>query len=256
MVGMSFVGIDHLVIAVADPDAAAATLERELGIAFTGGGRHERGGTFNRLAFLGETYIELIGVFDPAMVRSAGSFAVGLAAMAVLDAGREGFATYALASDDVAADVARLRTDGSPIDAPVSGSRTRPDGETVRWVAAFPALGPGEPPFLIEHMPTGIEWDPEATAERAAFRHPVGGALRLTALELPVDDVAAAMGRYRAVLRIPFRPDGWVTFGDQGVRLVEARGAALPVVRISADDPAARPAVVRQLGVQWVRAPA
>jgi len=256
MARMSFVGIDHLVIAVADPDAAAAALERDLGIAFTGGGRHERGGTFNRLAFLGETYIELIGVFDPAMVRSAGSFAVGPAAMAVLDAGHEGFATYALASDDVSADVARLRTDGSPIDAPVSGSRTRPDGETVRWVAAFPALGPAEPPFLIEHVPTGIEWGPDARAERAAFRHPVGGMLRVTALELPVGDVAAAMGRYRSVLQIQVAPDGWTAIGGQGVRLMAAHGATLPVVRISASDRAAGPATVRRFGVQWVRGPA
>jgi hypothetical protein len=36
-------GIDHLVIAVRDPDAAASTLEQDLGIAFTGGGRHEGG---------------------------------------------------------------------------------------------------------------------------------------------------------------------------------------------------------------------
>ena len=57
-------GIDHLVIAVRDPDAAAATIERDLGIAFTGGGRHDAWGTFNRLAFLGDSYLELIGVFD------------------------------------------------------------------------------------------------------------------------------------------------------------------------------------------------
>ena len=60
-------GIDHLVIAVRDPDAAAATMEADLGLAVTGGGRHEHAGTFNRLAFLGDTYLELIGVFDRAL---------------------------------------------------------------------------------------------------------------------------------------------------------------------------------------------
>ena len=46
-------GIDHLVIAVRDPEATAAAIERDLGPAFTGGGRDDDAGTFNRLAFLG-----------------------------------------------------------------------------------------------------------------------------------------------------------------------------------------------------------
>ncbi len=50
---MAILGIDHLVIAVADPDAAATGLEQPLGLAFTGGGRHVTAGTWNRLAFLG-----------------------------------------------------------------------------------------------------------------------------------------------------------------------------------------------------------
>ena len=134
-------GIDHLVIAVRDPDAAAAELRRDAGLAFTGGGRHEAIGTFNRLAFLGDTYLELIGVFDRARVRSSVTFAVGRASMALLDEGREGLATYALATDDVAGDVVRLRAGGSPIGEPVAGSRVRPDGGVVRWLTAFPPAG-------------------------------------------------------------------------------------------------------------------
>jgi catechol 2,3-dioxygenase-like lactoylglutathione lyase family enzyme len=252
---MSIVGIDHLVIAVADPDAAAADLEASLGLGFTGGGRHERGGTFNRLAFLGETYVELIGVFDRGLARSSGAFAVGQAAMAMLDDGLEGLVTYALRSDDVAADVARLRGVGSEIDAPVAGSRTRPDGETVRWITAFTTLGPAEPPFLIEHVPTGVEWGPQATAARATYRHPVGGALRLTAMELPVPDLAAAVDRYRSVLRIAFTPDGWAAVGGQGIRLFGAEPGDPPLVRIAADDRAAPAAVVDAAGVRWVREP-
>jgi len=40
-----FLGIDHLVIAVADPDDAAAQLEAQLGLEATGGGRHDTLGT-------------------------------------------------------------------------------------------------------------------------------------------------------------------------------------------------------------------
>jgi len=38
-------GIDHVVIAVPDPDTAAAELTEAVGIAFTAGGRHEGLGT-------------------------------------------------------------------------------------------------------------------------------------------------------------------------------------------------------------------
>ena len=54
------VGIDHLVIAVADPDAAADELSETLGIPAGGGGRHDHLGTYNRLIWLGDTYLELI----------------------------------------------------------------------------------------------------------------------------------------------------------------------------------------------------
>ena len=137
---MAILGIDHLVIAVSDPDAAAVELDRELGLAFTGGGRHETAGTWNRLAFLGDSYVELIGVFDRPRLESQPAFAVGHAALEVLDAGREGLATWAVTVDDCAAEVAGLRRQGSPIGDPIPGSRIRPDGETVRWTTAFPRL--------------------------------------------------------------------------------------------------------------------
>ena len=50
-----FIGIDHLVIAVADPDYAATQLELEVGLKATGGGRHKTLGTFNRLVWLGDS---------------------------------------------------------------------------------------------------------------------------------------------------------------------------------------------------------
>ncbi len=83
-------GIDHLVIAVRDPDVAATTMEADLGLAVTGGGRHEHAGTFNRLAFLGDTYLELIGVFDHSLAASSTAFAVARATLGVLDDGRRG----------------------------------------------------------------------------------------------------------------------------------------------------------------------
>src|SRR3954447_15711173 len=110
-------GIDHIVVAVRSVEAAAETLERELGIEFTGSGRHDAWGTYNRLAFFGDTYLELIGVFDADVVRSADGNAVSRAA---LDADDEGLVTYAVATDAIARDVAGLRDAGSSIGLPVA----------------------------------------------------------------------------------------------------------------------------------------
>jgi hypothetical protein len=249
-------GIDHLVIAVRSPEAAAEVLARDLGLAVTGGGRHEAMGTYNRLAFLGDAYIELIGVFDAGLVRSSSSFAVGNAALAQLEARGEGLATYALASDDVRGDVARLRAAGSPIAEPVAGQRARPDGELVRWVTAFPALGPERAPFLIEHELAGAEWGPDARAARAAFRHPGGGRVRLAGVELPAagpGGAAAVVREYGTVLGIAFS-EGWRTaVGEQQIVLREDAGT--PVVTLHGET-GTEPMEVARFGVTWRRTPA
>jgi hypothetical protein len=248
-------GIDHLVIAVRDPDAAAAVLERDAGLAFTGGGRHEAMGTFNRLAFLGDTYLELIAVFDRALVESSATFAVGRASMAVLDEDREGLATWALATDDVAGDAMCLRAGGSSIGEPVAGSRTRPDGGVVRWITAFPPLGPSEPPFLIEHEYAGPEWGDEARAARASFRQRAGGRVQLTALELPVPDPVAAADDYGRVLGIAFPGEWRTTVGEHAVVLRADVPGAAPVVHLRG-DPRTPPLDLVRFGIRWVRTPA
>jgi len=244
-------GIDHLVVAVESVDGAAEELERELGLAFTGGGRHEAWGTYNRLAFLGNTFVELIGVFDRSLVVT-GSGAVSRASLEQLESRGEGLATYALAVDDVAGDVAALRAEGSPIGEPVAGTRVRQDGEAVRWSTAWADLGPARPPFLIQHERTGPEWGPAASAARAAFRHPVGGRVRLTTLELPSTDPDALAEAYGKVLGIAFS-EGWrCAIGPQALEL--SPDAPMPVVRLVA-EPGSPPLDIVRLGIRWVRAP-
>lgn len=258
---MATLGIDHLVIAVTDPDAAAAGLEAELGLAFTGGGRHEQAGTWNRLAFLGDAYIELIGVFDRSLaVASGDSFPVGRAALSLLDAGREGLATWAVAVDDCAATVARLRRRdlGSPLGDPMPGSRVRPDGETVRWVTAFPpVLSAASPPFLIEHEPVGAEWGAEALAARRAFRHPVLGKARVGRLVLPLDDPAAYAAECEDAVGLHFRPDvsGWTGYAGFDTVHLHPTATGLPVIQIDAPgSEAGRRSLVRH-GVDWFVSP-
>ena len=196
-------GIDHLVIAVVDPDRAAAELEATLGLRATGGGRHEKLGTFNRLIWLGDSDVELAGVFD---ADQAAESWLGRPVLAALGRGG-GLAAFALSSDALQADVEQLRAAGSRMDEPMAGERQRPDGRIVRWQLALPPeLGPDRPPFLIEHDPSSAEWTPEDRSARAAETHPIGVPVRLVTLEIRVSDVAGLGFSYLAELGLGFRP--------------------------------------------------
>ena len=243
--------LDHLVIAVPDPDAAAAELEGTIGLACSGGGRHPLWGTFNRLAWLGDTYIELIGVFDPDLAAAG---PVSRPVLAALMAGQSGLVTYALASDDAASDVSRLRSAGSAIGAPEMRSRTRPDGEVVTWHAAYAELGPALAPFIVEHELAGAEWGAPAREARASFEHPLGGRVRVDGLELPVPDVAASAMAYADTVGLGLdQTSSTAHVGDQSVRLVPGRPLQDPAVILLALDGRAT-ASRRDLdavGVRW-----
>jgi hypothetical protein len=252
-----FLGIDHLVIAVADPDEAAAQLELEPGLAATGGGRHHTLGTLNRLIWLGDSYVELIGVFDRAL---AGTSWLGAPTLRTLDIGG-GLATWAITTDELDHDVAAFRAVGSDLGEPIAGERRRSDGHIVRWRLSMPRqLGPGDPPFLIEHDPASAEWTPTDRANRSAQRHPIGGAVRLEALELPVDDINGTIQRFNRTTGLRFRPSlsgsgsRDADIAGQTVRLRPRRGGSeSAVIRLSA--PVAEPWTAELLGCRWIVRP-
>ncbi len=68
---MMYVGIDHIVLACADPDAAARELEERVGLRSAGGGRHEALGTFNRLVWLGDLGGGRVAWFGQSMTRAS-----------------------------------------------------------------------------------------------------------------------------------------------------------------------------------------
>ena len=252
-----FLGIDHLVIAVADPVVAAAELASALGLEATSGGRHEALGTYNRLTWFGDSFVELIGVFDRALASESW---LGPPTLDALDAGG-GFVTWAIATDSLERDARALRATGADLTAPIDGERRRPDGALVRWRLSKPRrLGPAEPPFMIEHDPASAEWTPADRAARARQNHPIGGPVRLEVLELPVDDMGATIQRLTRSAGLRFRPslagggarDAGV--GDQTVRLRPARGRSrleIPVIRLVVR--ATIKATTReQLGCRWV----
>jgi hypothetical protein len=242
-------GIDHLVIAVEDPDGAVKVLTETLGLTEGGGGRHERLGTYNRLVWLGDSYLELLGIHDPALAR--GSW-LGAPAVQALAAGG-GLATWAVATDAIDEDVASLRAVGSDLAEPIAGERTRPDGRVVRWrLAVGPALGPEAPPFLIEHDTGSAEWTPDDRAARAA--EPA----RLTAVDIAVDDVAGTTRRWLRTLQLRFRPSlvgggaRDTDIGGQLVRVRPRRDATVPSTRVRLSIPG-RPSLQADLvGCRWI----
>lgn len=252
-----YLGIDHLVIAVTDPDEAVAAVERAVGGAPTGGGRHHALGTFNRVVWLGDSYLEFIGVFDRQLAERSWT---GQPALRALETGG-GLATWAIATDDLDADLARLRARGSNLGDPLPGERQRPDGAVVRWRLAAPAtLGPAEPPFLIEHDPTAAEWTPADRAARAAMAHPLGGSAAFQALELAVDDPNLVSQRFARTVGLQFRPSlagGGARDANIGAHIVRLRprrhGPGSTVVRLGATVEAER--TVELFGCQWVVAP-
>lgn len=246
-------GIDHLVIACADPDAAAADLESSLGIVCTGGGRHAGRGTWNRIAWLSDgSYLELIGVDNR---EAALEQPVGAAAVAVLDAAGGGLATYALRDDTLELTVSALRASGASIGAVTHGSRERDDGEVVEWWVAIPGtpLAPDGPPFLIQHAYVGAEWGHVALAERARFAHPIGSPVILARLDVATGDPPSSA----AVLHEQVGLDFWAVadlavadIGPHVLRLVPSREMSLPaVITLGAEVEA--PRTVELLGVRF-----
>ncbi|MCA1572042.1 MAG: VOC family protein [Chloroflexi bacterium] len=244
-------GIDHLVIACADPDASASELESALGLAAVGGGRHEGLGTFNRIAWLADgSYLELIGVDDrEAALRSP----VGAAVVATLEANGEGLATYAVRDDELELTVGALPEGSfSPVG---HGSRTRRDGGRVEWWAAFPEspLAVDALPFLIQHAYVGEEWSHAALAERASFRHPLGSPVSMARLDLATSDPPLVAGALSDTLGIDFWAVADLAVADIGphvLRLVPRGQMAVPAVVTLAAD-VETPRTVELLGLRF-----
>jgi hypothetical protein len=254
--------IDHVLIACADPAQAAVELEARLGLAATGSGRHSALGTFNQLIWVGDSFIELIGVEARKLAEASW---VGRPVLRAADAGG-GFAMWAAATTGIRAEVAALRAAGSDLADPIHGERVRPDGRVVRWAFADSAsMGPLEPPFLIEHDLGAAEWSVAERADRAAQRHPVGGPVRFDTLELPSPDIPLATRRYLRTVGIgPFRPSlagrgaRDATVGPHTIRFVPSRADGWPVatlhLRAALDGVPAGSEVrtVALLGCRWL----
>ncbi len=183
---------DHALIAVVDLDAATTDFEA-LGFRITYGGKHAGGLTHNSLiTFKDASYLELIAPADPGLLQDPPEPGPGNY-LFLFDAG-EGYAGYALHTDELDRVVDRVRKRGVAIDDPGAGGRLREDGVELAWHTAFP-LGSTSPFFITDDTPREhrVRTDPEIVS------HPNGamGIARGISLVANFDE---GIGRYSSVL--------------------------------------------------------
>lgn len=120
--------LDHILLGIDDLERGIAWVEQHTGVRAIFGGVHPGRGTRNALLSLGpRRYLEIIAP-DPQQPLQGP--ARPLAAM------REPrLFNWAMHTDDIAAAAKRAVAAGFTIDGPTDGSRTRPDGKTLRWKA-------------------------------------------------------------------------------------------------------------------------
>jgi catechol 2,3-dioxygenase-like lactoylglutathione lyase family enzyme len=190
-------GIDHLVIAVRDLEAAAKDYAA-LGFTVVPGGRHTGIGTYNSLiAFQDGSYLELIGFYEP---RDDHRW------FAPLQQGG-GLVDFCLQTDDLAGDTVALRRAGIDIGEPEHRNRKRPDGTEIRWIFSL-ARGAhrGVAPFIITDQTGRDERIPRQRAH-------ANGATGIGTVTVAVDDPARVRGWYARVLG---QPGGDVRRDDVG----------------------------------------
>jgi hypothetical protein len=199
--------LDHVLIAVADFEAAAAALWSDHGLEAREGGRHPSWGTANWLVPLGSSYLELVGIADPAVAATS---TFGRRALEVLGSGGGPYA-WCVRADDLDATSSRL---GLAIE---SGSRHRPDGQIVSWRMAGLDTAMRDP-----SRPFFIEWTvpPSLHPGRSPVRH------RAAAPELAWIEVAGDAEGIRS----------WLGEQEMPVRLREGEPAVLAVGIVSGGE--------------------
>jgi len=177
---------DHIIIAVRDLDAAISNYQA-LGFAVYYGGKHTHKATHNGLVSLADgSYLELLAPVDPNDIDGT---------IALLAKG-EGFAGYALLSQDLGADATRLQTTNMAFTGPSDGHRDRYDGERVLWQALN--LEGTRSPFLIADVTPHLLRVPD---DLDKIDH-ANGAIGTAGLVVAVHDMAAAAERYTKILGI------------------------------------------------------
>lgn len=185
--------IDHVMICVAELAPGMQAYAR-LGFSVHPGGEHTGKGTHNAIAFNDSDYLELLAV------RDRGEYLRNSPYPGLLEfvAAGGGLRYVIVQSDDLAAEVAAMRSRGVDVSDPIDGARRTPAGQELRWRAAL--LGPRDalPLFFIQHLTPLVE----RRAQVPAAAHP-NGVLGIERAYVVVRDAAAAAADYARVLGLP-----------------------------------------------------
>ncbi len=182
---------------------------RALGFDARPGGRHTGHGTHNAIVRFGLDYLELISVYDEDEARRAGR-----ADLVDYLRERQGLVAYALATDDIAGEAARLRAAGLSADGPFAMERLRPDGSRLSWRLVIPGAT-----AYRRAWPFFIQWDQsddERLARDGRGEH-ANGATAIATIDVGVDDLRWGIHLHEDVLGLP--RVGEATFDVGGVSI-------------------------------------
>lgn len=153
--------IDHVSFAGTDLDVLRETFERA-GFEPEYGGAHSNGIThMAAIGFEDRSYIELISKREGMAEKKSPWWNEQIETDA-------GAAAWAVPSNAIGEDVARLRTDGLPVDDPEPFHRERPNGERIEWELAGIGEGPlgtTYPMLIMDHTPVERRVNVTATTE-------------------------------------------------------------------------------------------
>ncbi len=160
--------LDHLVLPVADLDAASAGLT-DAGFVVTPEAAHPFG-TANRLVVFQGVYIELVGVADRARLPGEG-FARHVADH--LEDGRSGFSHFACRARSIGDAGSEVRGAGLRTGEPMWFSRPAPRTDGSELTASFTLLPIAEHPhqfFCVHHTPEAVWFRPHLQHPNGARR--------------------------------------------------------------------------------------
>jgi catechol 2,3-dioxygenase-like lactoylglutathione lyase family enzyme len=183
--------IDHIIIGVHNLDQAATQFSQKLGLAVSGGGVHPTGGTANRIIVIGDTYLELMAIYNPEEAQQS-----------LLDrlANHEGYLNFVLASNDIEADSTTMIRRGIQILGPTPGSLRAADGRTRGWSRTNIERSDlaQRYPFIIQHDSTGKERRFRLAGWTTPPEHALG-ATKVRCTTIAVANLAEATQRYQQI---------------------------------------------------------
>jgi catechol 2,3-dioxygenase-like lactoylglutathione lyase family enzyme len=234
--------LDHVVIAVADL-ARAVEDYRALGFTVQPGGRHPGRTSHNALVvFEDGAYLELIAWHAPGPAERWYN---------VHAKHGDGLVDFALLPQDTAAAIAAAGSRGLVLNGPIDGGRVRPDGRELKWQTGRQATF--DLPFLCGDLTPR-----ELRVPGGEVRRHANGALGVARVAVAVQDLAASVLRYRALLgvgpdeggRDGIRFDAPAVLRNKGIRIavITVGGTALVLMTPSGAATGARaPVVARDL---------